>query len=60
MVAAYIREKYGGPAAEAVIAMADVGEKSIDYNKGKSRETLWFFWQILKAFAFGNGKQTKA
>lgn len=60
MVAAYIREKYGGPAAEAVLAIADVGDKGIEYNKSKSRETLWFLWQILKAFAFGNGTQKKA
>jgi hypothetical protein len=49
MVAAYLREKFPGPAAEAVIAMADVGDKGIDYPTGKTKENVWWLWQILKA-----------
>jgi len=57
MVAAYIRERFLGPAAEAAIAMADVGEKGIGYSKGKTYESMFFLWQILKAFVIGVGKQ---
>jgi hypothetical protein len=59
MVAGYIRQNFPGPVGEAVIAMADVGDKGIDYTKGKSRETLWWLWQILKAVTVGNGKQKR-
>jgi len=59
MVAAYIRENFPGPAAEAVIVMAEVGDKGIHYTKGKSRDTLCWLWQILKAVTVGNGKQKR-
>ena len=59
MVAAYIRENFPGPAAEAVIVMAEVGDKGIDYTKGKSRDIMWWLWQILKAVTVGNGKQKR-
>jgi hypothetical protein len=59
MVAAYIREKFPGPAAEAAVNMADVGEKGIEYSKSKPRETLWWLWQILKSLTVGNGKPKK-
>jgi hypothetical protein len=59
MVAAYIRENFPGPAAEAVIAMAEVGDKGINYTKGKSRDIMWWLWQILKAVTVGNGKQKR-
>ena len=59
MVAAYIRENFPGPAAESVIVMAEVGDKGIHYTKGKSRDTLWWLWQILKAVTVGNGKQKR-
>lgn len=60
MVAEYIRETFPGPASEAALAMADVGQKGIDYTNGKWRENLWFLWQILKALTLGNGKPKKA
>ena len=50
MVAAYIREKLPGPASEAAIAMADVGGKGINYPNGKATETIWWLWQVLKAW----------
>ena len=56
MVAEYIRENFSGPAANAVLAMADVGTKGINYPTGKSRETLWWLWQILRSITVGNGK----
>lgn len=54
MVACYMRENFAGPATEAVIAMADVGEKGIEYSKGKTRETLWWLWQVLRALTMGS------
>jgi hypothetical protein len=57
MAAAYIRKNFPGPAAEAVLAMADVGEKGIDYTTSKSKDTFFWLWQVLKALTVGNGKQ---
>ena len=59
MVAEYIRLKFPGPAAEAVLAMADVGDKGVDYTRGKSSETFFWLWQILRALTLGNGKGKK-
>lgn len=56
MVAAYLRESFPSPATEAVIAMADVGDKGIDYTKGKTAETIWWLWQILRAAVMGGRK----
>ncbi|KAL2064997.1 hypothetical protein VTL71DRAFT_4137 [Oculimacula yallundae] len=59
MVAAYIREKFPGPAAEAALEMAGVGDKGIDYERSKSGDTLWWLWQILKAVIVGNSSVKK-
>jgi hypothetical protein len=59
MVAAYIRENFPGPAAEAALAMADVGDKGSEYTNSRSGETFWWLWQILKAMTVGNGKSKK-
>lgn len=59
MVAAYLREKLPGPATEAVIALAEVGDKGIDYNTGKTKETAWWLWLILKSAVLGVGKSKK-
>lgn len=59
MVAAYIREKLAGPASEAAVRMADVGDKGIEYSTGKPRETVWWLWLILKSFIVGNRKENK-
>jgi hypothetical protein len=56
MVAAYIRANFHGPMAEAVIAMAGVGDKGIDYSSGKAQETAWWLWQIFKAWCIGKKK----
>ena len=50
MVAAYIRETWPGPTAEAVLAMADVGGRSAEYDTGKGRDNAWWVWQILRAW----------
>jgi putative intracellular protease/amidase len=57
MVAAYMRQSFPGPATEAVIAMADVGDKGIDYANGKTAENVWWLWQILKAALIGSRKR---
>jgi hypothetical protein len=59
MVAQFMRENFPGPASETVIAMADVGDKGIEYTINKWRDTLWWLWQILKALTVGNGKSRK-
>lgn len=53
MVAAYIRETWPGPTAEAVLAMADVGDRGPKYPSGQASENVWWLWQILRAW-FGN------
>jgi hypothetical protein len=57
MIAAYMREKLQGPATEAAIAMADVGDKGIDYPTGLAKENAWWLWQILKSVLLGIGKE---
>lgn len=59
MVAAYLRAKLPGPATEAVIALAEVGERGIEYNSGKTSNNLWWMWQILKSVMMGVGKEKK-
>jgi len=54
-----MRAKLPGPATEAVIAMADVGEKRIEYTSGKTGNTIWWMWQILKSVIMGPGKEKK-
>lgn len=56
MVAAYIRERWGGPLAETVCAMADVGDRGAEYPNGTAKENAWWVWQILKAWVSGLGK----
>ena len=56
MVAQYIRENFPGPVGDAVLAMADVGTKGIDYPTGKSRDILWWHWQILRSYTASNKK----
>jgi hypothetical protein len=60
MVAQYIRENFPGPASEAALAMADLGERKVTYSKSKARVVLWWLKLILKAFIVGNGQPKKA
>jgi hypothetical protein len=57
MVAAYMREKMAGPATEAVLAMADVGQRGIQYNSGKTGNNIWWIWQVLKSVIIGIGRE---
>ncbi|MCJ1453486.1 hypothetical protein MMC28_003833 [Mycoblastus sanguinarius] len=56
MVAAYVRENWPGPTAEAVLAMADVGERGEQYGSSKAGENAWWLWQILRAWISGPRK----
>ena len=53
MVAAYIRDTWPGPAANAALAMADVGGRNVDYDHSRAVEGAWFGWQVLKALVMG-------
>ena len=59
MIAEYIRENFPGPASEAALTMADVGQRGIEYTNNKSTDTLWWVFQILKALTVGNGKEKR-
>ena len=53
MVAAYIRQRWPGPVANAVCAMADVGNRSAEYDNGSVKENAWWVWQIFRAWTMG-------
>ena len=50
MVAAYIRNKWPGPTAEAVLAMADVGDRPQAYESGKAMNNAWWLWTLVRAW----------
>ncbi|CAF9942766.1 MAG: hypothetical protein ALECFALPRED_010009 [Alectoria fallacina] len=52
MVAAYIREKWPGPTAEAILAMAEVGERPQEYGSSKMSDNAWWLWTVVRAWAF--------
>lgn len=54
MVAAYMRETWPGPTTEAVLAMADVGGRSQNYDNSKIGDDAWWLWQILRAWLGGS------
>jgi transcriptional regulator GlxA family with amidase domain len=53
MVAKYIRTTWPGPLAEAVCAMADVGDRGQEYENATAIENAWWVWQILRAWRKG-------
>ncbi|KAL8825376.1 MAG: hypothetical protein Q9191_004459 [Dirinaria sp. TL-2023a] len=53
MVAAYLRERWPGPTTEAVLAMADVGDRGAEYSSGKAADGVWWLWQIFRGWVFG-------
>jgi hypothetical protein len=53
MAAAYIRDTWPGPAANAVLAMADVGGRNVEYDYSRAVDGVWFGWQVLKALVMG-------
>ena len=52
MVAAYIREKWPGPTTEAVLAVADVGERPQHYGASTVSNNAWWLWTIVRAWAW--------
>lgn len=56
MVATYIRETWPGPTTEAVLAMADVGGRDVDYNSGQAADNLWWLWQTLRGWVAGKNE----
>lgn len=52
MVAAYIREKWPGPTSEAILAMAEVGERPQEYGISKMSNNAWWLWTVVRAWAF--------
>ena len=50
MVAAYVREKWPGPLSDTVCAMADVGDREVEYKNGTVKENSWWLWLILRAW----------
>jgi len=60
MVAAYLRAKFPGPTTEVVLALAEVGERGVNYSVGSTGNTLWWLWQILRSAVMGIGRKKKA
>lgn len=52
MVAAYIRNKWPGPTAEAILAMADVGDRTQGYGISKAGNNAWWLWTVVRVWAF--------
>lgn len=49
LIAEYLRENYPTPLVNAVLAMADVGGRSIAYETPAVGDTGVFLWQVLRA-----------
>ena len=52
MVAAYIRDKWPGPTAETVLAMAEVGDRGQEYGSSKAGDNAWWLWTVVRAWMF--------
>jgi hypothetical protein len=50
LVATYLKKTYPDPLAQTVCAMAEVGDRPVEYEIGPTRSLLFFVWQFLKAF----------
>ncbi|KAL9126342.1 MAG: hypothetical protein Q9217_004588 [Psora testacea] len=53
MVAAFIKEKWPGPASEVVCAIADVGDRGVEYGSSQAAQGVWWIFQILRAWLRG-------
>ncbi len=53
LTAAYLRFKVQKELADMVCAMADIGDRSQDYDSGKAGNTLWWLWLIVRALVNG-------
>ena len=52
MVAAYMRHKWPGPTVEAVLAMAEVGDRTQEYGISKAGNNAWWLWTVVRAWMF--------
>lgn len=50
MTAAYIRQRFPGPLADTVCALADVRDRGTQYETGKVREVAWWIWLIHRSW----------
>ena len=53
MVAAYVRERWPGPTVEAILAMADVGDRGVEYGTGQAVDNMWWLWQTFRGWMRG-------
>lgn len=53
MGAAFLREVYGGPVADVVCRIADVGERGQEYQTGMAGEGVFFLWAVVRSWAMG-------
>jgi len=49
LVAEYLRETYPNALVNTILAMADVAERSLKYERAVTRENIFFLWQFMKA-----------
>lgn len=59
LVAGYMRNKFPGPLTDTMLAMADVGEKGVEYGTSARVDTMWWVWQILRAAVVGLGAKKR-
>ena len=52
MAAAYVRDKWPGPTAEAMLAMAEVGDRRQEYGSSKAGDNAWWLWTVVRAWMF--------
>ena len=50
MVAACVRERWPGATGEETLAMADVGDRGVEYGTGKAVDNMWWLWQICRGW----------
>lgn len=52
MLVAFVCEKWPGPTAEAMLVMADVGERRREYGSSRMRINAWWVWTVVRARGF--------
>ncbi|KIW19347.1 hypothetical protein PV08_03642 [Exophiala spinifera] len=59
LTAAYLHHKVQKELADLVCAMADVGDRSQDYESGKAGNTLWWIWLVLRSLVKSKPKSNQ-
>ena len=49
MVAAYLKEKYPGVLSDTICALADVGDRGVEYGSSSSSANAWWFLLVMRA-----------